>query len=230
MVLEINNLTKKYVTRTALDAISFGVEKGEVIGFLGPNGAGKTTTMNIITGYLAQTSGEVNIASGCRIGYLPEHPPLYPDMTVREFLEFVYELKRVTIPSEKHIAEVVEMAKIGDVENRIIKRLSKGYRQRIGLAQALIGYPEIIILDEPTIGLDPKQISEFRTLVRTLAGDHTIILSSHILQEIEAVATRVLIVNQGKLVANGTISELTGNGKESLEEVFLRVTQEEVSA
>lgn len=218
-MIEVNNLVKKYGGHTAVDHLSFRVEEGQIYGFLGPNGAGKSTTMNIITGYLASTEGSVVInghdileepeeAKKC-IGYLPEMPPLYFDMTVKEYLGFAAELKK--IPKKERagqIAEVMEMTKISDMENRLIKNLSKGYRQRVGLAQAILGYPEIIILDEPTVGLDPKQIIEIRDLIKNLSKKHTVILSSHILSEVSAVCDYVLIIAHGKLVASDTPENL----------------------
>lgn len=212
-MIEVKNLVKRYGEHMAVDHLSFEIEKGKIYGFLGPNGAGKSTTMNMITGYIASTEGTVLInghdileepekAKKC-IGYLPEQPPLYFDMTVKEYMKFASDLKK--IPREKRasmIEEVMEMVKIKDVENRLIKNLSKGYRQRVGLAQAILGYPEIIILDEPTVGLDPKQIIEIRDLIKTLKKKHTVILSSHILSEVSAVCDYVLIISHGKLVAS----------------------------
>ncbi|MDR1101441.1 MAG: ATP-binding cassette domain-containing protein [Clostridiales bacterium] len=228
MVIQLTEITKKYGDKTAVNGLNFTVEQGEILGFLGPNGAGKSTTMNIITGYIMPTSGSVEITKGALIGYLPEQPPLYLDMTVREYLNFVYELKKVKLPRKEHLKEIMEMTKIDDVEKRLLKNLSKGYRQRVGIAQALVGSPQILILDEPTVGLDPKQIVEIRELITTLAQNHTIILSSHIMQEISAVATRVVIISNGELVAEGTIGELTSGG-ETLEQVFLRVTSDEAA-
>ncbi len=218
MMIEVKNLTKRYGETIALNNISFSVGENTVIGFLGPNGAGKSTTMNIITGYLSASSGSVNVGGFDTldqpnevkklIGYLPELPPLYPDMTVKEYLNFVYELKKVTLPREKHLREICALVKIQDVSRRLIGNLSKGYRQRVGIAQALIGNPPVLILDEPTVGLDPKQIIEVRNLIKGLGKSHTVILSSHILPEIQAVADRILIVNRGCLVADGTPFEL----------------------
>lgn len=212
-MIEVTNLTKKYGNNVAVDNLSFTVEKGQIYGFLGPNGAGKSTTMNIITGYLAATSGTVIIngkdiqkepeeAKRC-VGYLPELPPLYMDMTVEEYLKFVAELKKVP-KSERasQVSEVMEMTQITDKKERLIKNLSKGYRQRVGFAQALIGFPEVIILDEPTVGLDPKQIIEIRDLIKRLGKEHTIILSSHILSEVSAVCDHIMIISHGKLVAS----------------------------
>ena len=218
-MIEVNNLVKKYGDHTAVDHLSFKIEKGKIYGFLGPNGAGKSTTMNMITGYIASTEGTVTIdghdildepeeAKKC-IGYLPEQPPLYFDMTVLEYMKFVADLKK--IPKDKKasmIEEVMDMVKISDMRNRLIKNLSKGYRQRVGLAEAIMGYPEVIILDEPTVGLDPKQIIEIRTLIKNLKKKHTVILSSHILSEVSAVCDYVLIISHGKLVASDTPENL----------------------
>lgn len=219
-MIEVNNLVKQYGDHIAVDHLSFKVEKGQIYGFLGPNGAGKSTTMNIMTGYLSATSGEVIIngynifeepeeAKKC-IGYLPEIPPLYMDMTPLEYLHFVAELKRISKKDRKAmIADVMKLVKITEYENRLIRNLSKGYKQRVGLAQAMIGYPEIIILDEPTVGLDPKQIIEIRDLIKELSKRHTIILSSHIMQEISAVCDYILIISHGKLVASDTPENLS---------------------
>lgn len=218
-MIEITNLTKKYGNHKALDNITFSVKKGEVLGFLGPNGAGKSTTMNIITGYISSTDGSVTVDGHDileepnevkkRIGYLPELPPLYMDMIVWDYLSFVYDLKKVkTDDKSKHIQGVVDMVKIDDVKARKIGNLSKGYKQRVGLAQALIGDPEVLILDEPTVGLDPKQIIEIRNVIKDLGKERTIILSSHILSEISAVCERVIIINKGKLVAEDTPENL----------------------
>ena len=218
-MIEVTNLTKKYGDHIAVDHLSFRVEKGQIYGFLGPNGAGKSTTMNIITGYLAATEGTVTIdgkdiqkdpeEAKRSIGYLPELPPLYVDMTVREYLEFVAELKKVPKKERKQqIDEVMEMTQITDMQQRLIKNLSKGYRQRVGLAQAILGYPEVIILDEPTVGLDPKQIIEIRDLIRKLGENHTVILSSHILSEVSAVCDHIMIIAHGKLVASDSPENL----------------------
>ncbi|MBQ7522855.1 MAG: ABC transporter ATP-binding protein [Clostridia bacterium] len=220
-MIEVKNLVKKYGDKVAVNNVSFTVNEGEILGFLGPNGAGKSTTMNIITGYLSSTSGTVTI-DGCeilddpkgaksKIGYLPEIPPLYQDMTVKRYLEFVYDLKRVTLPRKEHLAEVCKVTKITDVYGRVIKNLSKGYRQRVGFAQALIGNPPVIILDEPTVGLDPKQIIEMRNLIRGLGKKHTVILSSHVLSEIQAVCDRIVVINNGQLVADESTEEITTN-------------------
>jgi ABC-2 type transport system ATP-binding protein len=212
-MIEVTNLTKKYGDHVAVDNLSFTVEKGQIYGFLGPNGAGKSTTMNIITGYLAATQGTVLIngkdiqkepeeAKKC-VGYLPELPPLYMDMTVGEYLKFVTELKKVPKAERNNqVAEVMELTQITDKKDRLIKNLSKGYRQRVGFAQALIGFPEVIILDEPTVGLDPKQIIEIRDLIKKLGENHTIILSSHILSEVSAVCDHIMIISKGRLVAS----------------------------
>lgn len=212
-MIKVENLVKKYGDHVAVDHLSFEVEKGQIYGFLGPNGAGKSTTMNIMTGYLAASDGLVEInghdiltepeaAKKC-IGYLPEIPPLYPDMTVWEYLYFVAELKKLPkAEREDQIQEVMEMVEIEDVSERLIKNLSKGYRQRVGLAQAIIGYPDIIILDEPMVGLDPKQIIEIRELIKRLSENHTIILSSHILSEVSTVCDHIMIISKGKLVAS----------------------------
>lgn len=218
-MIEVNNLVKRYGDHTAVDHLSFKIEKGKIYGFLGPNGAGKSTTMNMITGYIASTEGTVTIdghdileepeqAKKC-IGYLPELPPLYFDMTVMEYMDFVADLKKIPKNQKKKmIEEVMEMVKITDMKNRLIKNLSKGYRQRVGLAQAILGYPEVIILDEPTVGLDPKQIIEIRDLIKSLKEKHTVILSSHILSEVSAVCDYVLIISHGKLVASDTPENL----------------------
>lgn len=232
-MIEVKNLVKKYGNYTAVNNLSFKVEKGQVYGFLGPNGAGKSTTMNIIIGYLSATSGEV-IINGHNIfeepqeakkyiGYLPELPPLYQEMTVKEYLKFVAELKK--IPKKDRldmINQAMEMTKITDMQDRLIRHLSKGYKQRVGFAQAILGFPEIIILDEPTVGLDPKQIIEIRDLIKKLSEDHTIILSSHILSEISAVCDKILIINKGELVAEGTPDELSEMAQ-STQEVKLRI-------
>ncbi len=211
-MIEIKNLTKVFGRKHALDDVSFTVEKGEIVGFLGPNGAGKSTAMNIITGYLSSTSGTVKVAgidvfedpdeAKKLIGFLPEQPPLYQDMTVSEYLGFVYELKKCKLNRKKHIDEICKVTKIDDVRNRLIKNLSKGYRQRVGIAQALIGNPPVIIFDEPTVGLDPKQIIEIRNLIRNLGKTHTVILSTHILSEVNSVCDRIVIINEGRIVAD----------------------------
>ena len=218
-MIEVKNLVKKYGKHVAVDHLNFTIEKGKIYGFLGPNGAGKSTTMNMITGYIASTEGEILIdghdimkepeaAKKC-IGYLPEIPPLYQEMTVQEYLKFAAELK--AIPKEKieqNIKEVMSTTKLEEVKSRLIKNLSKGFKQRTGIAQALLGYPEIIILDEPTVGLDPKQIIEIRDLIKSLGKKHTVILSSHILSEVSAVCDHVLIIDHGKMIASDTPENL----------------------
>lgn len=218
-MIEVSNLVKKYGDHTAVDHLSFQIEKGKIYGFLGPNGAGKSTTMNMITGYIASTEGKVMIdghdileepeaAKKC-IGYLPEMPPLYFDMTVLEYMKFAADLKKIPRnQKDKQIKEVMDMVKITDMKDRLIKNLSKGYRQRVGLAQAILGYPEVIILDEPTVGLDPKQIIEIRDLIKSLSKKHTVILSSHILSEVSAVCDYVMIISHGHLVASDTPENL----------------------
>lgn len=218
-MIEVKNLSKSYGTMLAVDNISFTLGEGEILGFLGPNGAGKSTTMNILTGYLSSSGGQALIdgvdiledPSGAKknLGYLPEQPPLYLDMTVREYLSFVYSLKKCRFPKRSHLGEVCELAKIEDVRDRVIRNLSKGYRQRVGLAQALVGNPKTLILDEPTVGLDPKQIIEIRTLIKRLGRNHSVILSSHILPEVQAVCDRVIVIDKGKIVANDTAENLS---------------------
>jgi ABC-2 type transport system ATP-binding protein len=220
-MIEVKNLTKKYGAQTAVDSVSFTASEGEILGFLGPNGAGKSTTMNMITGYISATGGDVSIAgvdilddpveAKRHIGYLPEHPPLYLDMTVDEYLNFVCDLKQSKLPRRSHLAEICELTRIADVRKRMIRNLSKGYRQRVGLAQALVGNPAALILDEPTVGLDPKQILEIRTLIKNLGSNHTVILSSHILPEIQAVCDRIVIINKGHIVANDKTDALASN-------------------
>lgn len=218
-MIEVRNLVKKYGNHLAVDHLNFTVESGQIYGFLGPNGAGKSTTMNIMTGYLGATEGEVLInghnildepeAAKHFIGYLPEMPPLYVDMKVREYLAFVAELKKIPkAEREEQIDKVIHMVQLEDVEERLIRNLSKGYKQRVGLAQAILGFPEIIILDEPTVGLDPKQIIEIRQLIRELAKEHTVILSSHILAEIQEVCDYIMIISKGHLVASDTPENL----------------------
>ena len=220
-MIEIKNLKKDYGGHLAVNNISFTVNDGEILGFLGPNGAGKSTTMNIITGYLSATDGSAIIngydiledpkSAKREIGYLPEIPPLYLDMTVKEYLNFVYELKGVKLPKGPHIEEICRLVKIKNVYHRLIKNLSKGYKQRVGIAQALIGNPKVLILDEPTVGLDPKQIIEIRNLIRMLGKHHTVILSSHILPEIQAVCDRVIVINKGRIIADDTPENLSTN-------------------
>lgn len=233
-MIEVSHLTKKYGGHLAVDDVSFTVEDGQIYGLLGPNGAGKSTIMNILTGYLSATSGQVTVAGhplpeeadeakAC-VGYLPEQPPLYPEMTVGEYLNFVAELKKV--PRAQRKEQVLRAARRTGLEKvlpRLIRSLSKGYKQRVGIAQALLGGPKIIILDEPTVGLDPAQVIEMCKLIRELGKAHTVILSSHILSEVQAVCQQVLILSKGKLAASGTLQELTADGR-SLEEVFLALT------
>lgn len=231
-MIEVTGLTKRYGTVPAVSDISFSVSEGEIVGFLGPNGAGKTTTMNMITGCLHATAGTVTVggadietdAEKARrlIGYLPEVPPLYPDMTVDEYLNFVYVLKKCTAPREAHLEQVCAMAGLDEVRGRLIRNLSKGFRQRVGMAQALIGDPKVLILDEPTVGLDPKQIIEIRETIRKLGQTHTIILSSHILPEVQAICDRILVIHHGKIVADGTAAELSERveGAEQLEMII----------
>ena len=219
-MIEVKNLTKRYGKITAIDDISFTVDTGEVLGFLGPNGAGKSTTMNIITGYISSNSGTVTVDGSeilknpketkKKIGYLPEIPPLYMDMTVRKYLEFMFDLKQVKLPKNEHISEIMRLVSLERHGRRIIKNLSKGFRQRVGLAQALLGNPPVIILDEPTVGLDPKQIIEIRKLIKGLGKKHTVIFSSHVLSEISATCDRVIIIADGKIVADAKTNELYG--------------------
>ena len=220
-MIEVRNLTKHYGDKHAVNDISFTVEDGEILGFLGPNGAGKSTTMNMLTGYISSTSGQalINgvdiledpIKAKSYIGYLPEIPPLYVDMTVKGYLNYIYDLKKCKLPRKAHLNEVMALTKVNDVENRLIKNLSKGYKQRVGLAQALVGNPPVLILDEPTVGLDPKQILEIRTLIKKLGKNHTVILSSHILSEIQAVCDRIIIINHGIVAAHDTTDNLAHN-------------------
>ncbi len=230
-MVEVKHLTKCYGDIKAVDDISFTVETGEVLGFLGPNGAGKSTTMNMITGYISSTSGTVTIDGSeildnpketkKKIGYLPEIPPLYVDMTVRKYLEFMFDLKKVKLPKKEHIDEVMRLVRISEQSERIIKNLSKGYRQRVGFAQALLGNPPVLILDEPTVGLDPKQIIEIRKLIKSLGKKHTVIFSSHVLSEISATCDRIIVISNGKIVADAKTEELStavsGEEKLSLE-------------
>ena len=218
-MIEVKNLTKRYGDIKALDDISFTVDTGEVLGFLGPNGAGKSTTMNIITGYISSTSGTVTVDGSeilenpretkRKIGYLPEIPPLYPEMTVRKYLEFMFDLKKVKLPKKEHIEEIMRLVRITDMADRLIKNLSKGYRQRVGFGQALLGNPPVLILDEPTVGLDPKQIIEIRKLIRSLGKKHTVIFSSHVLSEISATCDRIIVISEGRLVADSKADELS---------------------
>lgn len=227
-MVEVKYLTKCYGDIKAVDDISFTVETGEVLGFLGPNGAGKSTTMNMITGYISSTSGTVTIDGSeildnpketkKKIGYLPEIPPLYVDMTVRKYLEFMFDLKKVKLPKKEHIDEVMRLVRISEQSERIIKNLSKGYRQRVGFAQALLGNPPVLILDEPTVGLDPKQIIEIRKLIKSLGKKHTVIFSSHVLSEISATCDRIIVISNGKIVADAKTEELSTavSGEEKL--------------
>ena len=239
-MIEVRNLVKKYGNHLAVDHLNFTVGEGKIYGFLGPNGAGKSTTMNMLTGYIASTEGDILIdghnildepeEAKRKIGYLPELPPLYQDMTVLEYLRFAAELK--SLPKEKrenYIKEVMSTTKVDNVKHRLIKNLSKGYKQRVGLAQALLGYPEVIILDEPTVGLDPKQIIEIRDLIKSLGEKHTVILSSHILSEVSAVCDYVLIIDRGKLVASDSPENLSRvmSGANSLE-ITVKGTEEEI--
>ena len=218
-MIEINHLVKNYGSKFAVDDVSFKVGEGEIVGFLGPNGAGKSTTMNIITGYLSSTSGEAKVGgidilenpdeAKKLIGFLPEQPPLYIDMTVQEYLNFVYDIKSCKLNREKHLEEIRKVTKIDDVKNRLIRNLSKGYRQRVGIAQALVGNPPVIIFDEPTVGLDPKQIIEIRNLIRSLGKNHTVILSTHILSEVQSVCDRIIIINEGKIIADEKTENIT---------------------
>jgi ABC-2 type transport system ATP-binding protein len=232
-MIEVKNLTKFYGSNKAVDNITFTADKGKILGFLGPNGAGKSTTMNILTGYISSTEGsallngidilEDPIAAKRQIGYLPEQPPVYLDMTVNEYLDFVYRLKKSKLPKRSHLAEICELVKITDMRKRLIRNLSKGYRQRVGLAQALVGNPPILILDEPTVGLDPKQIIEIRSLIKKLGKNHTVILSSHILPEVQKVCDKIVIINDGKIVADGTLESLREGSNMSLEQLFIKL-------
>ena len=236
-MIEVSHLSKKYGTHPAIEDLSFTVGDGQIFGLLGPNGAGKSTIMNILTGYLAATSGEVKVAGfslpeqaqqakAC-VGYLPEQPPLYPEMTVAEYLDFAAELKGVKKADRPaQVQSAARRTGLEDVLPRLIRSLSKGYRQRVGVAQALLGSPQLIILDEPTVGLDPAQVIEIRKLIRELGRAHTVILSSHILSEVQAVCQQILILSKGHLAAAGSLEELTADGK-SLEEVFLELTDGE---
>ena len=236
-MIEITDIRKSFGDKHAVDGISFTVAEGEIMGFLGPNGAGKSTTLNIITGYLSADSGVVKIdgtdilsdpiKAKKDIGFLPEIPPLYPEMTVAEYLDFVYELKGCKLPRKQHIKEICEVVKIWDVSGRLIKNLSKGYKQRVGIAQALIGNPKVLIFDEPTIGLDPRQIIEIRNLIKMLGKEHTIILSTHILPEGQAVCDRIVVINKGRIVANEKTEDLINAVDGSRKLVAKIVGQEE---
>ena len=218
-MVEVKDLVKNYGNIAAVKGISFTAEKGEILGFLGPNGAGKSTTMNIITGYLSSTEGSVSIdgydildnpmEARSRIGYLPEQPPLYPDMTVEKYLEFIYGLKKVKLPKKEHLGEIMKLVKIYDIRDRVIANLSKGYKQRVGFAQALVGNPPVIILDEPTVGLDPRQIAEMRNIIKNLGKKHTVIFSSHVLSEVSNICDRVVVISNGTIVANAKTDELS---------------------
>ena len=241
-MVEVKKLTKNYGNIKAVDNISFTVGEGEILGFLGPNGAGKSTTMNIITGYISSTSGTVTIdgkeilenpkEAKAKIGYLPEIPPLYTDMTVKKYLEFMFDLKKVKLPKKEHIEEVMRLVRITEQADRIIKNLSKGYRQRVGFAQALLGNPPVLILDEPTVGLDPMQIIEIRKLIKSLGKKHTIILSSHVLSEISATCDRILVISNGKIVADAKTDELSSStaGEEKLARVVEGAASDIISA
>lgn len=230
-MIEVTALSKFYGNHLAVDNVNFTIKKGDIIGFLGPNGAGKSTIMNIMTGYLSLTHGSVTVdgynivdnpeQAKKRIGYLPEIPPLYIDMTVREYLYFMFDLKKVKFPKKPHIDEIAKLVKLENVMGRLIKNLSKGYRQRVGIAQALIGNPDVLILDEPTVGLDPKQIIEIRNLIARLGKNHTVILSSHILSEIQEVCKRIIIINKGKIIADDTPDNLS-KSLSSDHSIFLR--------
>ena len=218
-MIKIEHLVKSYGANLALDDVSFTVDRGEVVGLLGPNGAGKSTTMNILTGYLSSNSGTAEIngidilehpqEAKKLVRYLPEQPPLYLEMTVSEYLNFVYDLKKCTYNRKKHLREICEVVRITDVRDRVIRNLSKGYRQRVGIAQALVGNPEVIIFDEPTVGVDPKQVIEIRNLIRTLGREHTVIVSTHILSEVQATCSRIIIINRGKIIADERTEEIT---------------------
>ncbi len=232
-MIEIQNVSKRYGAKYAVKDVTFTIPRGEILGFLGRNGAGKTTTMNIVTGYISSSAGRVlldghDILEEPRlvkrhIGYLPEQPPLYLDMTVAEYLRFVCDIKEVRKRNQKpHIDDICELVKITDVYNRLIKNLSKGYKQRVGLAQALVGNPDIIIMDEPTVGLDPRQIIEIRNLIKDLGKDHTVVLSSHILHEVSDVCERVVIINQGEIVAQDTLDHLR-QGADEIQRLNVRI-------
>ncbi len=218
-MIEVRNLSKHYGDKRAVDGISFTANDGEILGFLGPNGAGKSTTMNMLTGYISSTGGQAlidgvdiledPIKAKKNIGYLPELPPLYMDMTVKEYLNFIYDLKKCKLPRVSHLKDICGLVKIDHVYKRLIRNLSKGYRQRVGLAQALVGNPPVLILDEPTVGLDPKQIIEIRTLIKRLGKNHTVILSSHILSEVQAVCDKIIVINEGRIVADDTETALS---------------------
>lgn len=240
-MIEIAHLSKRYRDLVAIDDLSFSVKKGEIVGFLGPNGAGKSTTMKILTGFMPASSGKASLAGfdvfeqpmevKRRLGYLPEIPPVYPDLTVNEYLQFVASLKGLKGPGKKRaVQQAAERVFVAEQGDRLIRNLSKGFQQRVGLAQALLGNPEVLILDEPTVGLDPRQIGEVRKLIKSLAGEHTVILSTHILQEVTATCERVIIINQGRIVADDNLQALVEKhpvqGRQgSLEEIFLSLTE-----
>ena len=240
-MIEIHELTKQYRDLIAIDKLSFSVQQGEIVGFLGPNGAGKTTTMKILCGFMPASAGRAKVAGfdvfeqpmevKRRIGYLPEIPPVYPDLTVAEYLAFVGRLKGLrSAPLRADVERVVNRVNLVHVVDRLIRNLSKGFQQRVGLAQALLGNPQVLVLDEPTVGLDPRQIGDFRALIRELAGEHTVILSTHILQEVTATCERVIVINQGKIVADDPLAALVarhrkGEREASLEEIFLSLTE-----
>lgn len=240
-MIEIEGLSKRYRDLVAIDDVSFRVAKGEIVGFLGPNGAGKSTTMKILTGFMPASAGRARVAGfdvfaepmqvKRRLGYLPEVPPVYPDLTVREYLAFVATLKGLRGAKKRAaVAHAMERVHVEPQHARLIGNLSKGYQQRVGLAQALLGSPEVLVLDEPTVGLDPRQIGEVRRLIKELAGEHTVILSTHILQEVTATCERVVVINHGKIVADDSLRALVQkhsvDGRErSLEEIFLSLTE-----
>ncbi len=236
-MIEIKNVTKRYGEKVAVDDISFNINDGEILGFLGRNGAGKTTTMNIVTGYISSTAGSVKLDGidilenprefKRQIGYLPEQPPLYMEMTVKDYLHFACDIKGVVSSKQKaHIADIVDLVKLGDVYGRMIRNLSKGYKQRVGLAQALIGNPKVVILDEPTVGLDPRQMVEIRRLIKELGKHHTVVLSSHILPEVQDICERVVIINKGRIVAQDMLENLT-HGMSENAHVTVRVQGDE---
>lgn len=239
MILKVENLVKTYGRSTALSGVSFTVDEGEIVGFLGPNGAGKSTAMNIITGYISSNTGKVYVdgdeilenptAAKKKIGYLPEQPPLYPELTVDEYLNFVYDLRACTLPRAAHLCEICTAVHITDIRPRLIRNLSKGYRQRVGIAAALIGNPPLIILDEPTVGLDPKEIIGVRNLIRALGKKHTVILSTHILSEAQAVCDRMIIINHGKIAADGKTAEINRFIKDNRRyKIFISGSQSEI--
>ena len=239
-MIEVSNLTKQYGHHTAIDNISFSIDAGEIVGFLGPNGAGKTTTMNIITGFIAATSGDVSIdgidiidepeKAKKNIGYLPDTPPVYGDMRVDEYLNFVADIKGVKSHRAEMLNDIKAQVRISEQSKRLIKNLSRGYRQRVGLAQAMVGYPKVIIMDEPTIGLDPKQIIEMRDVVKKLGKKHTVILSSHIMQEVSAVCDRVMIINRGNIVATGTPESLSAGIMQGTNRMSVRIKSDKPTA